>query len=87
MFMKKNIKIYAAALLSVAMTFSACDKDFLELKPKGTQLEGNFYQNQTEVFQGLVSVYDVVQWGTSGGYTMKMPLLSTASDDCLCRRK
>lgn len=80
--MNKNKKLYAVALMAVAMTFNACDKEFLELKPRGTELEGNFYQNQTEIFQGLVSIYDVIQWGTSGGYTMKMPLLSAASDDC-----
>ncbi len=61
--------------------FSSCDKDFLELQPKGTQLESNFYQNEEQVYQALVAVYDVLQWGTSGGYTMKQPLLTVASDE------
>lgn len=60
---------------------ASCSKSFLELQPKGTELEDNFYKNQDQVFQGLISVYDVMQWGTTGGYTMKMPLLSAASDD------
>ncbi|RZK80934.1 MAG: RagB/SusD family nutrient uptake outer membrane protein, partial [Pedobacter sp.] len=55
--------------------------DFLELTPRGTALEGNFYKTEEEVYQGLIAAYDVMQWGTSGGYTMKMPLLSAASDD------
>jgi hypothetical protein len=69
-------------LLSGLMVTASCSKSFLELEPKGTELEDNFYKNQEQVFQGLVAVYDVMQWGNSGGYTMKMPLLSAASDDC-----
>lgn len=53
----------------------------MELEPRGTQLESNFYKNQDELFQGLVAVYDVMQWGNSGGYTMKQPLLTVASDE------
>ena len=48
----------AAVLLISVQWLSSCD-DFLELEPMGTQLEGNFYKNQDEVFQALVSVYDV----------------------------
>lgn len=77
--MKQLKYIFTAALI---LGFSACNKDFLELEPRGTQLEGNFYKNEAEVYQGLIAAYDVMQWGTSGGYTMKMPLLSAASDDC-----
>lgn len=68
-------------VLAASLTLGACNKDFLELDPRGTQLEDNFYKNQTELYQGLISVYDVMQWGTSGGYTMKMPLLTVASDE------
>jgi hypothetical protein len=75
-----NIKWWPAMICGLMVTAS-CSKSFLELKPKGTELEDNFYQNQDQVFQGLISVYDVMQWGTTGGYTMKMPLLSAASDD------
>lgn len=59
----------------------ACGKKFLELQPRGSELEDNFYKNQQQVYQGLIAVYDVMQWGTSGGYTMKMPLLTVASDE------
>jgi hypothetical protein len=75
-----NIKWWPV-LLSGLMVTGACKKSFLELQPKGTELEDNFYKTQEQVFQGLISVYDVMQWGNSGGYTMKMPLLSAASDD------
>lgn len=68
-------------LIAICIVASACSKSFLELTPRGTELEDNFYQNEEQVFQGLVAVYDVMQWGTSEGYTMKMPLLTTASDE------
>ncbi|KQS41415.1 RagB/SusD family nutrient uptake outer membrane protein [Pedobacter sp. Leaf194] len=77
----KNIKSLMA-IVAVMVVFVSCKKDYLELTPRGTALEDNFYKNETEVMQGVIAVYDVTQWGTTGGYTMKMPLLSAASDDC-----
>lgn len=80
--MKRNITKYFGAILAAAgLTLGSCNKDFLELEPRGSDLEDNFYKNEEQVYQGLVSVYDVMQWGTSGGYTMKMPLLTVASDE------
>jgi hypothetical protein len=78
---KKNIKS-TIAIVAMLLVFGSCKKDFLELTPRGTTLEDNFYKNESEMMQGVLSVYDVMQWGNSGGYTMKMPLLSAASDDC-----
>lgn len=70
------------AIVALMQVMVSCKKDFLELTPRGTTLEDNFYKNETEMMQGLIAAYDVMQWGTTGGYTMKMPLLSAASDDC-----
>lgn len=60
---------------------SSCSQDFLELEPKGTELETNFYQTEEEIFQGLVATYDVLQWGGTNGWTMTLGLLNAASDD------
>ncbi len=79
--MKQTINRYSLMALLSASLLGGCSKDFLEIEPRGTQLEANFYRNQTEIYQGLVAVYDVMQWGNSGGYTMKMPLLTVASDE------
>lgn len=79
--MKTSIKKYIAASLITASLLGACGKDFLELQPRGSQLEDNYYKNQDEVFRGLIAVYDVMQWGTSGGYTMKAALMTVASDE------
>ncbi|WP_316737745.1 RagB/SusD family nutrient uptake outer membrane protein [Pedobacter aquatilis] len=70
------------AIVALMLIFVSCKKEYLELTPRGTALEDNFYKNEVEVMQGVIAVYDVTQWGTTGGYTMKMPLLSAASDDC-----
>ncbi|MEJ5996499.1 RagB/SusD family nutrient uptake outer membrane protein [Pedobacter sp. Du54] len=80
--MKKKYIMGTFAIVAMMQILVSCKKDFLELTPKGTALEDNFYKNETEVMQGIIAVYDVTQWGTTGGYTMKMPLLSAASDDC-----
>ena len=62
---------------------TSCNKDFLELQPRGAALEANFYQTEDELFQGLVAIYDVLQWGSTSGWTMNLGLLNAASDDCL----
>src|SRR5690606_40804495 len=73
-------KKYLAAIALTALTLSSCSDDFLEIKPRGTDLESNYYQNQEEAFNGLVAVYDVVGM-QSGGYVTKLTSLNAASDD------
>ncbi|MCM5530476.1 RagB/SusD family nutrient uptake outer membrane protein [Parasegetibacter sp. NRK P23] len=60
----------------------SCSKGFLEVEPKGLNLESNYYRNETEAFNGLVAVYDVVGW-TGGGLVTKVNALDAASDDHL----
>ncbi len=79
--MKKTFYILTIFTGLLATLVTGCSKSFLELQPRGTDLEDNFYKNEEQVFQGLIAVYDVMQWGNSGGYTMAMPLLTVASDE------
>ena len=79
--MKYKYSKYVIAIIAIMLAGVSCKKDYLELSPRGTALEDNFYKNETEVMQGIIATYDVLQWGTSGGFTMKMPLLTAASDD------
>jgi len=37
--------------------------NLLDLNPITEELETNYYKNESECFSGLVSVYDVLQWG------------------------
>ncbi|GGZ29256.1 membrane protein [Echinicola pacifica] len=73
---KLNIIASAVALLSLG----SCSDEFLEIKPKGTNLEANYYQNQQEAYNGLVAIYDVVGW-TGNGFVTKQNSLNAASDD------
>lgn len=79
--MKRNIQIIILFSL-LSLTMVSCTKDWLEVKPKGTTLEDNFYQNATEAFQGLVAAYDPLGWEVVKDYSSKIGLLNTASDDC-----
>lgn len=80
--MKKRIYI-PLLLAGFTLLVGSCTKNFLELTPKGTALENNYYQNEEELMQGLVAIYDVLQWGGSNNnWSMKTGLLNAASDDC-----
>ncbi|SFB78180.1 Starch-binding associating with outer membrane [Parapedobacter composti] len=67
-------------LLAVTVAAGACSDSFLDIKPRGTDLEANYYQNQQEAFNGLVAIYDVVGW-QSANYVSKLTFLMPASDD------
>jgi len=66
----------------ISISFFSCSKDFLELEPRGTVLESNYYENEEQIFEALVAAYDVLQWNGTFGWTMKVGLLNAASDDC-----
>ncbi|MBW8685258.1 RagB/SusD family nutrient uptake outer membrane protein [Chitinophaga rhizophila] len=71
----------------IAMTLglqlaSGCSDSFLEVKPKGTDLETNYYRNATEAFNGLIAIYDVVGW-QGGNYVTKIGAMNAGSDDHL----
>jgi hypothetical protein len=61
-------------LITGILVFSSCGKDYLEVKPQGTELEQNFYQNADDALEGLIAVYDQVG-GVSGGYVNKFTVM------------
>lgn len=76
----KKFNLIIALILVLGL--GSCGEGWLDLEPRGTELETGFYQNESQVFQGLVSIYDVLQWGgTNSTWTMKIGLLNAASDD------
>ena len=79
-----NHKSYSLfALLGLLLITASCKKDFLNLEPRGTDLETNYYRTEAEIYRGLVAVYDVLQWTSGPGqYAMQIGLANTASDDC-----
>jgi starch-binding outer membrane protein, SusD/RagB family len=76
----KNNSAKVVLLFALVWIFSGCSKDYLEVTPKGTQLEENYYQNADEAFAGLIAVYDQVG-GASNGYINKFAVALAASDD------
>ncbi len=76
----KTLYIKYTLLFAFAFVVTSCGKDYLDVKPKGSELEENFYQNADDAFEGLVAIYDQVG-GTSGGYINKFTATLAASDD------
>ncbi|SEK36934.1 RagB/SusD family nutrient uptake outer membrane protein [Parapedobacter koreensis] len=77
--MNKTLKYFFYSC-TIAIVGGACSDSFLDVKPRGTDLEANYYRNRQEAFNGLVAVYDVVGW-QGGGYVTKINAVSAASDD------
>ncbi|SEW54302.1 RagB/SusD family nutrient uptake outer membrane protein [Chitinophaga arvensicola] len=78
--MKRKSFKYIIALAASMQLLSACSNKFLDVSPKGNFLESNYYQNQTQAFNGLIAAYDVLGW-KSGGFVTKIGVLDAASDD------
>ncbi|MDB5022652.1 MAG: RagB/SusD domain protein [Mucilaginibacter sp.] len=77
--MKKYLK-YLAIFTGCMLIVTACKKSFLSVTPKGTNLESQYYRDQTEAFNGLVAVYDVIGY-QSGGLITKENAMDAGCDD------
>ncbi|MBA4737802.1 MAG: RagB/SusD family nutrient uptake outer membrane protein, partial [Cryomorphaceae bacterium] len=53
--------IWVSLTLALTLVLGSCSKDFLDTRPVGRVLEVNYYQNQDQAFEALVSIYDVLQ--------------------------
>lgn len=79
--MKLNsINVYGGAV-AVAFLIGGCQAKFLDVDPRATQVESNYYRNATEVFNGLVAAYDPMGWEGTKNYG-NFACLNAASDDC-----
>jgi hypothetical protein len=65
-----------------ALLVTSCSKEFLEVEPKGTTLETNYYKNAAEAFTGLIAAYDPLGTECGKTYSNKIGPLNSASDDC-----
>jgi starch-binding outer membrane protein, SusD/RagB family len=66
--------------VAIIFTMVSCEKDFLEVEPKGTNLESSYYKNEAEATAGLVSVYDLMR-KNSGGFENIITMMNAGSDD------
>ena len=76
---RKYFKYIAIFTLGLGI-LGSCTSDFLEVEPKGTMLESNYYKNRTEAFNGLIAVYDAVGY-MGGNLVNKWGATNSASDD------
>lgn len=60
---------------------SGCSEDWLELEPVGTKFESNFYQNEDEIFQGLIACYSMLQPKYFSGWSSYYFVANFPSDD------
>lgn len=66
----------AAAMISLV----ACQKDFVDITPKGQFLTQNYYQNQEQAYGALIAVYDIMR-KNSGGFENVITMMDAGSDD------
>ncbi|ULC58012.1 RagB/SusD family nutrient uptake outer membrane protein [Flaviramulus sp. BrNp1-15] len=79
--MKKIKSIMSLGItLPIIILIVSCSENFLEVEPKGTTLEENYYSNEAEAYSGLVAVYDVLG-KQSRGFENMIALLNSGSDD------
>jgi hypothetical protein len=76
--MKKYLK-YITVVIIAMQALSSCN-DFLDVKPKGQNLESTYYSTPEEAYAALIAVYDVVGW-QGGNLTTKTGAVMAASDD------
>ena len=78
--MKTNTFKLVLTAFAVIFTLNSCTEDYLEVPVKGTNLESNYYRNESEAFAGLVAVYDVMR-KYSGGFENMATFFNAGSDD------
>jgi hypothetical protein len=79
----KKILIYLL-MIAAALELTSC-QNFLNVKPKGLELESNYYQTPDEAFAALTAAYNPVAWEAGGSDNTYIPLLGAlncATDEC-----
>lgn len=75
----KTINI-SLIILTLLFTFTSCNKEFLEVEPKGQFLSENYYSTPSEIYSGIVGAYDVLR-KNSGGFENMIAMMNAGSDD------
>ena len=79
----KKIQIkYPLLAVAMMLSFASCNKDFIDIQPRGQFLSENYYSNEGQAFGGLVGVYDVMR-KNAGGFENMIAMMNAGSDDQL----
>ena len=79
---RKSIQRYSTLFLLCTSIFYSCSDSFLELDPKGENLESNYYSDPNEAFAGVVAAYSALNTETFNTYSSTLGPLNSGSDDC-----
>lgn len=63
-----------------ACALASCSRDFLEVPKEGSITEESYYQDESQVFTGLVATYDALR-KNSGGFENMITMMNAGSDD------
>lgn len=81
----KKFFLYISLFAVSILLFVSCSKKFLDVQPKGLQLESNYYQTPDQAYAGLVAAYNPLAWeagGSDNTYIDPLIGLNSASDEC-----
>lgn len=67
--------------IALSLLFVSCN-DELDLGPITQQTETQFYKTETDAFQALVAVYDVLQWSAPQSQNCPFEIVSEQLGDC-----
>jgi len=78
--MKKNRNTFLFIAATMVLSLVSCQKDFIDITPKGQFLTANYYQNESQAYAALVGVYDIMR-KNSGGFENMITMMNAGSDD------
>lgn len=78
--MKKNRNTYIFIAAAMVLSLVSCQKDFVDIQPKGQFLTANYYADESQAYAALVGVYDIMR-KNSGGFENMITMMNAGSDD------
>lgn len=76
----KKIRNSFFFIVAAMLTLVSCQKDFVDIQPKGQFLSANYYADQSQAYAALVGVYDILR-KNSGGFENMITMMNAGSDD------
>lgn len=78
-----KLKIFYGAILFAGIVFlNSCSDSFLNISPKGKDLESNYYSNPDQAYAGVMAAYGATNVETGDTYCSPLGPANSASDDC-----